>query len=68
VTSRDQPPVSNRLRAAEKENFRFGMVPSSVSGDASRSGFSISSGTLRGPMIVPPRSPRIGSGTWTLAG
>jgi len=29
VTSRDQPPVSSRLRASENENFRFGIVPAS---------------------------------------
>ena len=60
VISRDQPPVSSRLCASENENFRFGMVPASVSGDASRSGFWRSSSTLRGPMMVAPRAPRIG--------
>ena len=50
-----------RLRALAKENLRFGTVPASVSGEASRSGFSFSSGTLRGPRIVAPRSLRIGS-------
>jgi hypothetical protein len=36
-------------------------------GDASRSGFSRSSGTFRGPRIAAPRSPRIGSGISLLA-
>ena len=38
-----------RFRAALKENLRLGMVPESVYGDANRSGFSRSSGILRGP-------------------
>src|SRR5438034_3007103 len=64
VTSRAQPPVRRRLRALAKENLRLGIVPLSVEGEASRSGFSRSTGTLCGPRIDAPKSPRIGCGTW----
>ena len=36
-------------------------MPASVSGEASRSGFSRSTGMLRGPRIGAPQVPRIGS-------
>ncbi len=63
VTSRAQPPSSSRLRACEKENFRFGIVPLSVSGDARLSGFCRSSSILRGPRLSAPRRLRTGCGT-----
>ena len=44
VTSRAQPPLRRRLRAAAKENLGLRIVPQSVSGGASRSGFSRSRG------------------------
>src|ERR1700716_3285763 len=62
VTSRAQPPLRTRFRAAANGNLRFGTVPESVHGGVSRLGFSISSGTFRGPRTDAPRSPTIGSG------
>jgi hypothetical protein len=67
VTSRAQPPVSRRLRAAANENLRFGMVPESVSGEASKLGFSRSSGTLRGPSMGAPAPFRTGCGSFEVS-
>jgi hypothetical protein len=59
--------LSGIIDIPSSENLRLGIVPESVDGEASRSRFSSSRGTLRGPMIDAPRSPRIGSGGTGLA-
>src|ERR687889_2911340 len=63
VVSRAQPPLRTRLCDKANGHLRFGIVPASVYGETRRLGFSRSNGTLRGPRIVAPSSPRIGCGT-----
>src|SRR5919107_3240832 len=63
VVSRAQPPLRTRLCDKANGHLRFGIVPASVYGETRRLGFSRSTGTLRGPRIVAPSSPRIGCGT-----
>ena len=63
VTSRVQPPSSRRMGASENENRRLGMVPRSVSGGRSMSGFWRSrSHVARAWIARAGPSPRIGSG------